>query len=403
MLSTTAVLLSASLALVHARVVELSSGNVIPDATVTIRDGRIESVSPTAGIPPGFDVIDLDGKYLVAGLIDVHSHVATSRDAERALRSGVTTLRILGNDHFVDVGLRELRKRGAIEAPEIFAAGYYVGPGPGSGGVGEPSEALFLDAPELADLMTGIHGPESYRRVTAVNLKHGVDWIKVTATARAGLPETDPREPLMTAEELRAVVEEAGRSGIRVAAHAHGDEGAFSSVEAGVSSIEHGTYLSDRTLRLMREKGVYLVPTLATVRDIATPGGNYDDPFLQVRGRSMLPRVCGVVRMAHELGVAITTGTDTGFEPRSTIRLQDEIEELTHCGLSNLEAIRAATVTASELLGISNRTGDLRAGLEADLIAVDENPLEDISALQDVLLVMSDGRVILDRLRFAVP
>ncbi len=392
-----------SLALLHADVVDFAAGTLLEDVTVVVRDGLIVEISSDAAVPAGAEVLDLRGRTLLPGFIDVHSHVSTSEDALRALRSGITTLRVLGADHYKDIGLRELRRRGAIEAPEIFASGYYVGPGPSRSGSDEPPEALFLDEPELSDLKGGIHGPEAYRRVTAKILGRGVDWIKTTATARAGRPDTDPRQQLMSRTELEAVVGEAGRAGIGVAAHAHGDEGALAAVEAGVRSIEHGTYLTGATLLRMRERSTFLVPTMSVVRDLTEPGGNYDHPFLQVRGRHMLPRIQEVVREARALGVVVATGTDTGFDAANTIRIQHEIQALAACGFGPVDALRAATVNGAELLGIAGRTGALRPGLEADLVAVEGNPLTNLAALEDVLLVMNDGRVVLDRLRFGSP
>jgi imidazolonepropionase-like amidohydrolase len=204
----------------------------------------------------------------------------------------------------------------------------------------------------------------------------------------------------MAREEIAAVVDEATKRGVPVASHAHGDEGGRAAVEAGVRSIEHGTYLSEETLRLMKEKGTFLAPTVAVVSDLMSPGGDYDDPILQVRGRHMLPRVKETVQTARRLGVKIVAATDTGFGAESTLTLQHEIEMLTQCGLTPMEAIRAATTVAAELLRISDRTGSVQKGYEADLIVVDRNPLESVVYLQDVLLVVNDGKVVLDRLNF---
>lgn len=368
--------------------------------TIVIEDGVIDAVGSAIELPKDATRIDLSGRYVLPGLIDAHNHVSGSREARRALESGVTTMRVMGTSHFRDVGMRSLRERGAIASPETFASGYFVGPGPSHGPGDEPPEALFFDAPELYDLKDGIHGAEAYRRVTAFNIARDVDWIKVTATARAGRPDTDPREQLMNLAELESVVAEAERAGLGVAAHAHGDEGGRAAVDAGVKSIEHGTYLSGETLDAMKASGVFLVPTIAVVRDLTEPGGNYDHPFLQVRGRHMLPRIQEVVRMALRRDLKIVTGTDTDYGASNTITVQHEMEELTRCGLTPLQAIRAATSTPAELLGIGDRTGAVRAGLEADLIAVERNPLENITALSDVLLVVSDGEVIINRLDF---
>ncbi len=206
----------------------------------------------------------------------------------------------------------------------------------------------------------------------------------------------------MTLAEIEAVVDEATNRGVPVASHAHGDEGGRAAVLGGVRSIEHGTYLSEETLRLMAERGAYLVPTVAEVQDLMDAGGDYDDPVLQVRGRHMLPRLMEVVQTAHRLGVSIVAATDTGYGPDSTLTLQHDIEMLTKCGLSPMEAIQAATRVAAELAGIEDRTGSIQLGLEADLIVVDQNPLENILSLQDVLMVVNNGKVVLDRLSFAL-
>ncbi len=288
------------------------------------------------------------------------------------------------------MGLRELSARGVIEAPELLAAGYHVRP--------RGSEDLFLDEPNLADLYeTGIKGEAAMRRLADLMIRHEVDFIKTTATERAGLPETDPRKPLYTERELRALVERGASAGIPVAAHAHGDEGGRAAVLAGVTSIEHGTYLSEATLRHMAERGTYLVPTIAVVADLTRPGGDYDDPVLEVRGRHMLPRVRETAAAAHRLGVELVTATDTGYGPESVLRLSHELLEFVDLGLTPLEAIRAATTVAAELLGVDDHTGRVAAGFDADLLVLERNPLENIGAYQDVMFVMSDGEVVLDR------
>ncbi|MFQ5744836.1 MAG: amidohydrolase family protein, partial [Acidobacteriota bacterium] len=195
--------------------------------------------------------------------------------------------------------------------------------------------------------------------------------------------------------------EEAAMEGIPVEAHAHGDEGARAAVLAGVRSIEHGTYLSDETLALMKERGTFLVPTYTTVVDLVEPGGDYDIPLLRIRGQHMLARLARTVRRAHETGVKIVTGADTSYGPQSLTRISHEVAHFVELGMTPLEAIQSATTVAAELFRLDGQTGAVEAGLEADLIAVPENPLDNIIALQDVLLVISNGRVALQRLPFA--
>jgi imidazolonepropionase-like amidohydrolase len=283
--------------------------------------------------------------------------------------------------------MRELQRGGYVDVPEYVATGYHVRP--------DPAEGLWEDHPELGRyLASGIHGTEAIRAMARALLSRNVDFLKVLATERAGVPTTDPRKQVYDEEELRALVEEGEARGVGVMAHAHGDAGARAAIRAGVRSIEHGTYLSRETLQLMKEHGTYLVPTIAIVRDLTIPGGDYDNAFLEIRGRHMLPRVREMARMAHELGVKIVTGTDTGYGPESTTTLAHEMMELVDIGMTPLEALKAATVTAAELLGVDDHTGRIAEGLQADLIVLERNPLDDIGVTQDVQMVISDGKIV---------
>jgi imidazolonepropionase-like amidohydrolase len=380
-----------TVAFVGATVIDPAQEHTIVDGTVVVVDGKIQAVtSGGEAVPSDATVIDVTGKYLVPGLIDAHVHIADIAAARRALRSGVTTARDMGVPHFVDVGMRELAKLGAIEAPEIVASGYHVRP--------RPDDGLFMDDPNMADLLAvGVHGEEAMRRLARFMIDRDVQVIKVNATERAGLPETDPRKPFYSEAELRALVTEAGNAGIPVAAHAHGEVGGRAAVLAGVASIEHGTYLSDQTLALMADRGTYLVPTIAVVADLTMPGGDYDNAVLNVRGRHMLPRVRQMARHAHERGVTIAAATDTGYGPESVLRLSHELMELVDIGMTTLEAMQAATTVAAELLGVDDHTGELAQGFDADILILERNPLQDIGAYQDVLLVMNDGRIVVDR------
>jgi imidazolonepropionase-like amidohydrolase len=379
------------LVLMNANVVDVNTGQIREGVHVLVTGEQIQAIREGDYQPPaGARVVDLQGRYLAPGLMDAHVHVGSSDQARRALRSGVTTMRSMGTSHFVDVGMRELQRSGDLQAPEYLAAGYHVRP--------PAAEAFFLDHPELGHLMADeVRGEEAVRAMTRAMVSHGVDFVKTNATERAGLPETDPRKQFYSYAELRAIVDEAGAAGVPVAAHAHGDAGGRDAVAAGVRSIEHGTYLSRETLTLMRERGTFLVPTIAIVRDLTIPGGDYDNAALNIRGRHMLPRVREMARMAHEMGVKIAAATDTGYGPESTTTLAHELLELVGIGMTPLEALRAATVVNAELFGVSGRTGWIDAGLEADLIVLERNPLEDIGVVQDVLMVVSDGEVIVQR------
>jgi imidazolonepropionase-like amidohydrolase len=380
-----------SLALANANVVDVRTGAIARGVTVTIVSGRIASVAPGPA-PAGTRTIDLKGRYLVPGLIDAHTHLQSTRQARTALESGVTTARSASVGSFRDVALRDLVRRGALPGPDMVPAGIFVSPRFG--------EDDILADPELADLRPGPDTAEKARALVRINLKHGVGVIKTRGTERAGLPDTDPRQQSYTEDVLRAIVEEAAARNVPVEAHAHGDEGAMAAVRAGVRSIEHGTYLSDETLKLMKEKGTFLVPTYSTVVDLVEPGGDYDHPALHLRGRHMLPRLADTIRRAHRLGVRLVTGADTSYGPQSVTRISHEVAAFVELGLSPLEALQSATITAAELLGLEKTTGAIETGLEADLVAVDGNPLENVVLLQDPLLVVSNGFVVVDRLEF---
>jgi len=376
-------------ALTHANVVDARSGSIARDVTLTIRDGRIAALGSDAP-PAGYEIVDLDGAYVLPGLIDAHTHLGTLDAARRALESGVTTVRMAGVPFFTDVAMRELARSGAIPGPDVVPSGLFVRHAP-------PPDAILTE-PSLSSLDPNGNRAANLRRVVQVNLARDVEVIKVAATERAGLPDTDPRQQTYSEAELRAVVGEAATRSVPVEAHAHGDAGAMAAVRAGVRSIEHGTYLSDATLTLMRENGVFLVPTYATLTDLGAPGGDYDDPVLMIRARHMLPRLRTTIEHAHRIGVRLVTGSDTAYGPSSLVRISHEVAHLAEMGLTPLEAIQAATITGAELLMIEDRTGAVEPGLEADLLVVHDNPLENLLALQDPLLIVSNGRIALNRL-----
>lgn len=381
----------APIAIVNANLVNVRDGRVTPNATIVIRGGKIESIGSGAA-PAGARVVDLKGKYALPGLIDAHTHAADFASFRRALESGVTTVRSAGVSSYADVGFDKLVKSGAVAGPDVVTAGYHVRP--------RIAEEAFFSDPSYADLMSGVTTIEKMRRAVQMNLAHGVNWIKILATERAGTADTDPRKQVYTEEEIRAIVQEAGTRNVPVQAHAHGDEGGMAAVKAGVRSIEHGTYLSDATLQLMKERGTYLDPTYTTVIDVMEAGGDYDVPALRIRGQHMLPRLRDLVVRAHTLGVKIVTGSDTGYGPGSLTRIGHEMTHFVEMGFTPLQALQSATVVNAEMLRLEKSIGVLETGYDADLIAVEQNPLQNIATTQDPLLVISNGRIGLDRLNF---
>jgi imidazolonepropionase-like amidohydrolase len=381
-------------ALVNATVVNVRDGSLQRGVTLHLRDGRIASVDPGASAPPaGVRVIDLAGRHVLPGLIDAHVHVSNARALRTALESGVTTVRSAGAQMWVDVGLREMVRRGQVLGPEVLAAGYHV-----RGGLGE--DAFLVDRSLPPALFAAPPTVEVLRQVVQANLRHGVDWIKTSGTERAGLPDTDPRRQVFTETEIGAIVAEAATRNVPVMAHAHGAEGALAAVRAGVRSIEHGTYLPEEALALMATQGTYFVPTIDIVHDLAEVGGDYDHRDLQLRGAHMLPRLRETIARAHAHGVKIVAGADTGYGPASVARVSTEIVRLIEAGLPPLVALQAATVTSAEMLRLERRIGVVEAGFEADLLVVERNPLDEPGTLRDPLLVVTDGRIALDRLSF---
>ena len=379
------------LVLTHANVIDGTGAAPKRDVSIVMDGSRIVSIgNPPAGVS---DQIDLGGRWVVPGLIDAHTHIATTAGMKRALESGVTTVRSANTPHFEDVGLRALVRQGAIPGPEMLAAGVFVTPNLG--------ETILAD-PRLAAFANGVTTPQQLAAVVNIDIDRGVDWIKTRATERAGLADQDPRKQVYDETQLRAIVDAARVRGVGVLVHAHGDEGAYAAVKAGARTIEHGTYVSDSTLRLMKERGTCLTPTYTTLVDLSEPGGDYDSAPLALRGAHMMPRAAEGIRKAHALGVPVITGVDTEYGPQSTSRIPLEIMHLTELGFTPMEAIRAATAVAAQCLGIDTRVGTLRAGMEADLVVFERNPLDDIGALQDAVIVIADGRVALKRIPFGV-
>lgn len=377
------------LALINASIVDVRNGRITASVTIVLRNGKIESIGSNPR-PADTKVVDLKGTYVLPGLIDAHTHPANLEAFRRALESGVTTARSAGVSNYADVGFRELAKAGAVTGPDVIAAGYHVRP--------QLANEAFLSDPQYSDLMAGVTTTERIRRAVRMNLSHGVDWIKVHATERAGTADTDPRKQVYREDEIRAIVREAATRNVPVQAHAHGDEGALAAIRAGVRSIEHGTYLSDATLQLMKERDVYLVPTYAIVTDMRDTGGAFDSPALRIRAEHMQPRARDMLQRARKIGVRIVAATDSDYGPNSVIRIGQELTYFVEFGFTPLESIQAATIRAAEMLRLEKSIGLVEAGYEADLIVVEENPLENITTVQDPLLVISNGRVGLDRL-----
>ena len=377
--------------LINAKLIDGYSPKLQSNMTVLVSNGEIVSIKKQGRVSANYQIIDLNGMVLLPGFIDAHTHIRSLDAAKRAMESGVTTARSASTPNYQDVAIREMVKASQFIGPDISAAGVFVTPNLG--------ETILADT-RLGVLKDGIHSENALRTIVRVNADHGVDFIKTRGTERAGLPHTDPRKQTYTEAQLKIIVDEAKKYDIPVMAHAHGDEGGYAAIKAGVRSIEHGTYLSEKSLKLMKKMGTYLVPTFTTVVDLTEPGGDYDNPVLFIRGQHMLPALENTVKMAYDLGIKIVTGADTGYGPNSTTRVGMEITNFVRLGMKPMDAIQSATIVGAELLQISNKTGTVEVGKEADLIVITKNPLEDIRTIQDVVFVMSNGQIGLNRLPF---
>ncbi len=382
-----------SFVLSNAQIVDVVNESIF-NGHIIIRNGQIgEVLSLDDTIPEGLEKYDMEGKFLLPGMIDAHTHLNNLAAAQRALNSGVTTVRSASVPAYQDVAIHRLAAEGKIPGPDMIPCGVYVTPHLG--------ETILAD-PRLATLYDKVDEEEELRHLVRINVDRGAQVIKTRGTERAGLPETDPRQQTYSREQLSWVVDEATKLGVPVMIHAHGDEGARAAVEAGARSIEHGTYLSRETLVMMKEKDVFLVPTYITLLDLVEPGGDYDNPVILMRGKYMIPKSQATIKTALELGVKIATGADNRYTEESTSRVSMEVEEFIGLGMNPWEALRTTTVYAAELLEVSDRTGKIEVGLEADLVLVEDNPITEPKALQDVLVVISNGHIVMNRLPFGI-
>lgn len=363
--------------------------------TVSIRDGKIAAITGTTPAPAsGVRRIELRGRYLLPGLIDAHAHIESPAAALRALNSGVTTARVLGDTYRQAIGTRDLIRAGHVPGPELLVSPGHIRPKPGL--------AFFMVYPQFGDAIDGeLRGAGRIAEATRALIAEGADVIKVGASERAGLASTDPRKPELTEEEMRAAVTEAAKKGLYVAAHAHGREGAANAVRAGVRSIEHGTWVDDETLAEMKRRGTYFVPTLAVMSPLGDPQGNSaDEVALQLRTQSMMGPLRAAVRKAHGLGVVVAAATDGSYadgDDTGRIRIAHEIAMLReHGGFTPLDSITAATQNGARVLGIEARTGTVRPGLEADLVVYEGDPLSDGKTFFDPRLVISNGRIVVE-------
>ncbi|MFI8287653.1 amidohydrolase family protein [Streptomyces sp. NPDC085614] len=358
-----------------------ATGEVTEDAVVVIRDGTVRAAGRqgSVSVPQDAGVLDAHGRWILPGLVDAHIHLSTAAEARDAVLKGATSARSGSTSFYQDIAVRELARHSPALAPRLTAAGVFVTPDLGETVLADP------DLTPLARLREGVRSAEALRRVVEVNLARGTDVIKTRVNERAGLPDQDPLAQVYSHEQLAEIVAAARRRGKGVLCHSYSEQGCHDAVTAGIRSLEHGAFVGERTLHVMRRRGTYFTPTLTAIAGLAESA----NPVLAERGRAYLPVLKRAVLAAHELGVPLAAGTDSSG---GTVRpVGREVELMRAAGLPALDAIRTATTGAARLLGAERTVGRLARGFAGDAILVDGDPLADVSVLQRPVTVVRAG------------
>ena len=384
------------------------------NVSILIHDDRIVNVEDGFVAPAGAEVIDLSHQTVLPGLIDCHVHVTGQNDggnpvsehvtrtdydsavrstayARNTLLSGFTSVRDVGAHAGVVIALKKAIADGIVEGPRMWVAGPPLGP---TGGHSDQANGLDpeLSHPGWTDNI--VDSPEQGRRIVRKLRQEGVDLIKIMPSGGVLSIGDDPKKQLMADDEIKAVIETAHSLGLKVAAHAHGKQAIEAAVRYGVDSIEHGSYADEETFKLMKEHGTYLVPTLLiaqSVVDLAKTHPEQLNPSSAAKALVIGPMIHNMLHNAYEAGVKIAFGTDQGLVPHG--QNAREFALMVDAGMKPMDAIIAATGSAADLIGDKPDIGSVQAGRYADLVAVDGDPLADITILQHVQFVMKGGVV----------
>jgi imidazolonepropionase-like amidohydrolase len=398
-----------------AHVFDSTGTNLRDGANVVITGDKIVSVG-NGPIPAGAKVIDLGDATILPGFIDAHVHLTSELQsdyykgfyndifrfpaeqahyaalyARRTLEAGFTTVRNVGAEEFLDVGLRNAINANVAEGPRILTAVHAIG---STGGHCDQSPFPPERIKPVGPIEGVCNGPDQCREAVRDQMKWGADVIKICASGGV-LSESDPVDvPQLTPDELTAIISEAHKWKRKVAAHAHGDLAAKLAVEAGIDSIEHGTFLTEATLKQMKAKGVYLVPTCMAGYWTNKNADSYP-PQIAAKARAAAAAHDQMFRAALRIGVPIAFGTDSGVSPHGMNAM--EFGLMTDLGMTPSAALLAGTREAAKLLGVDNETGTLEAGKRADIVAVSGNVLQNIHATEQPIFVMKSGAVVVKK------
>ncbi|MEQ8858734.1 MAG: amidohydrolase family protein [Pseudomonadales bacterium] len=403
---------AAAATVIHAgRLIDVLAADVLTERSIVIDGDRIVAVEP--GYVAGDEVIDLRDATVMPGWIDMHVHIAseTSPDrqletftldpqdaayrsvvyAERTLMAGFTTVRDLGTAHGLAQSLRRAIDQGLVPGPRVFTAGKSIAT---TGGHADPSNGRNRElAGDPGPIDGVVNSSEDAWKAVRARYKEGADLIKITATGGVLSQAASGQNPQFRVEEIQAIVAAARDYGYRVAAHAHGTEGMKRAVLGGVDSIEHGTFMTDEVMGLMKRQGTWYVPTILAGRFVAEKSAEpgYFSELVRPKAAAIGPQIQDTFARAYRAGVKIAFGTDTGVSPHGDN--WKEFGYMIEAGMPPMEAIVSATRSAAELLGQSDRLGSLEAGKLADVIAVPGDPLSDPQQFGRVHFVMKGGEV----------
>jgi imidazolonepropionase-like amidohydrolase len=395
-------------AVIHAgHMLDVKSGRLLSDQTIVIADGKIVSIGDASKAPADAQHIDLPNATILPGLIDAHTHLTMdpkfgyeelgisiprealtgAKNARVTLNAGFTTVRNVGADGFTDVALRDAINAGDVPGPRMLVSG------PPLGITGGHVDNNLLPFEYHAKSEGVCDSPWACRAQVREDIKYGADLIKFMASGGVLSKGDDPQASQFTLEEMKAIVEDSHRLGRKVAAHAHGAQAILWATEAGVDSIEHGSYIDDADIAEMKKRGTYLVPTLY-LGDwmIENAAATHLPDFLLVKAKAVIPAARQNIAHAFASGVKVAFGTDAAVYPHGLNA--HEFAVMVKLGLTPLQAIQASTINAADLLGWSGKVGTLDPGAWADIVAVDGDPLKDVTTLERVKFVMKGGEVV---------